>query len=103
MQTATRQPEQCAESLKALSDPTRLQIIEHLRAGPLNVGELAAAVDTTVVTISHHLGILYHAGFVRRTKQGRFVVYSLDKEVFIRSSRGAELIDLQCCRIEMSK
>ena len=55
------------------------------------------------VTVSHHLGILYHAGFVRRAKRGRFVEYSLEKKVFVRSSRGAEHIDLDCCRLELPR
>jgi DNA-binding transcriptional ArsR family regulator len=103
MQTSAWQPELCAESLKALSEPIRLRIIEHLRAKPLNVGELATALDTTAVTASHHLGILYHAGIVCRAKRGRFVLYSLEKKVFVRSSRGADHIDLHCCRLELPR
>jgi DNA-binding transcriptional ArsR family regulator len=94
-------PEHCAESLKALGDAIRLRIIERLRTGPMNVGELAAALENTAVTISHHLAILYHAGFVRRSKRGRFVEYRLERDIFIRSSRGIEHIDLQCCRLEL--
>lgn len=98
---AALDPEHCAEALKALSDPIRLRIIERLRGGPMNVGDLATAIDNTTVTVSHHLAILYHAGFVRRAKRGRFVEYSLERTVFVRSARGIEHIDLHCCRLEL--
>lgn len=103
MQTSAWQPEHCAESLKALADPIRLRIIEQLRTGPRNVGDLAAALETTAVTISHHLGILYHAGLVRRAKRGRFVDYSLERKIIVRTTRGAEHIDLRCCRLELPR
>jgi DNA-binding transcriptional ArsR family regulator len=99
--TRTLDPEHCAESLKALGDPIRLRIIAQLRTGPQNVGELAAALENTAVTISHHLAILYHSGFVRRAKRGRFVEYRLERNVFVRTSRGIEHIDLHCCRLEL--
>lgn len=93
--------EYCAGALRALGDPIRLRIIQHLRSGPSNVGDLATAIDNTTVTVSHHLGILYHAGFVARSKRGRFVVYSLQRTVFIQTSKGQEQIDLRCCRLEL--
>lgn len=102
-QTSSWQPEHCAEALKALADPIRLRIIGHLRTGPRNVGELAAALETTAVTISHHLGILYHAGIVSRAKRGRFVEYNLQRTIFVRSARGVEHLDLNCCRLELPR
>ncbi len=101
MRPQSLEPEQCAESLKALGDPARLRIIELLRSGPLNVGDLATATDSTTVNVSHHLGILYHAGFVHRAKRGRFVQYRLNQTVFVRTPRGVEHIDLKCCRLEL--
>jgi len=44
MRSQSLEPEQCAESLKALGDPARLRIIELFRSGPLHVVELATAV-----------------------------------------------------------
>ena len=99
--TSTLEPDYCAEALKALGDPIRLRIIDHLRSQPSNVGDLATAIDPSTVTVSHHLGILYHAGFVSRSKRGRFVVYSLKPTVFVRTSRGTEQIDLRCCQLEL--
>jgi DNA-binding transcriptional ArsR family regulator len=101
MRSTGWKPEDCAETLKALADPIRLRIIDLLRRGAKNVGDLAEALDATIVTVSHHLGVLYHAGIVRRSKRGRFVNYSLDGKILVRSSQGKELLDLQCCRLEL--
>lgn len=94
-------PEYCAEALKALGDPVRLRIISQLRQGPCNVGDLAAALNSSIVTVSHHLGILYHAGIVVRSKRGRFVIYQLPPDVFIRTERGTEQLNLRCCQLEL--
>ncbi len=88
--------EHCAEALKALGDPIRLKIVQHLRRGPCNVGDLGTAIELPTVTVSHHLGILYHAGIVARSKRGRFVVYSLQKAVFVKTNRCVEQLDLHC-------
>jgi DNA-binding transcriptional ArsR family regulator len=98
--TEPLQPEQCARKLAALADPERLRIIHCLRAGPRNVGELAALLDAKVVNISHHLGVLRHAGLVLDEKQGRFVLYRLHPDV---CRTGNEHLDLGCCRLEIPK
>lgn len=99
------QPRSCAERLKALSEPCRLRIVSSLRNGPKNVGELASELDSSVVTVSHHLGILRAAGLVERDRDGRFIVYRLPVEVFQRPSNANSLdyLDLGCCRLEMPK
>ena len=76
------QPDRCARMLRALADPERLRIITCLREGPRNVSELAALLHAEVVNVSHHLGVLRHAGVVCDEKQGRFVVYRLHPDVF---------------------
>jgi ArsR family transcriptional regulator len=94
--------DRCAHLLKAIADPERLKIIQCLRHGPLNVGEIAAKVEDEVVNVSHHLGVLRQSDFVLAEKQGRFVVYSLNPEVFTKSrGKAANRIDLGCCRIEI--
>jgi len=97
------QSNECAEKLKALGEPIRLRIVDSLRERPRSVGEIAKAVGEEIVTVSHHLGILYHADIVDREKQGRFVVYRLRQGLLVtRSSRhGKEHIDLGCCRLEV--
>ena len=84
--------------LRALADPERLRLIHCLRDGPRNVTELAGLVGGEVVNVSHHLGVLRHAGVVLDEKQGRFVVYRLHPDVF--HSTG-EHLDLGCCRLEL--
>jgi DNA-binding transcriptional ArsR family regulator len=98
------QSESCAEKLKALSEPLRLRIVDLLRGGPKNVGELADALGAEVVIVSHHLGILYHAGLLDREKQGRFVIYRLREGLLDRGPRKAnDQLDLGCCRLEIPK
>jgi DNA-binding transcriptional ArsR family regulator len=99
------QSDTCAEKLRALGDPIRIKIIDSLRACPLNVSELADCLELEVVTVSHHLGVLRHAGLVDREKQGRFAVYSLREGVFepTRAARVTEHINLGCCRLEIPK
>jgi DNA-binding transcriptional ArsR family regulator len=99
------QPKRCAELLGALAAPERLQIVRLLRDGPKNVSELAQRMKSSIVNVSHHLGVLRHAGLVRNKKQGRFVVYSLPPGVLQEEdAAGAnEHLDLGCCRLEMPK
>ncbi len=66
---------------KALNDPTRRQILDLLRAGDLNAGEIAEQFDMSKPSISHHLDLLRQAGLVESTKQGQFINYSLNTTV----------------------
>jgi DNA-binding transcriptional ArsR family regulator len=93
----------CAGLLKALADPERLRIVAGLRAGPRNVSELATLLQQPLANVSHHLGILRHAGLVRHRKDGKHVVYRLDPKVFRRASSAqpADCLDLGCCRLEL--
>lgn len=67
---------------RALSDPTRRQILRLLRRGDLTAGEIAAHFPMTKASISHHLNILKHAGLVSDERRGQHVVYSLNTTVF---------------------
>ncbi len=99
------QPQSCAERLKALSDPSRLRIVSCLREGPKNVSDIATELGVSIVTVSHHLGILKSAGLVESDRDGRFIIYRLPAEVFQRPKKATELdfLDLGCCRLEMPK
>jgi ArsR family transcriptional regulator len=97
------QPQRCARLLRALADPERLRIVHCLRGGPMNVSEVAAALDVPIVNVSHHLGVLRQAGLVQDEKQGRFVLYRLHPDVFHREKGAAEHLDLGCCRLEIPK
>ena len=66
---------------KALNDPTRRQILDLLRGGDLNAGDIAEQFDMTKPSISHHLDLLRQAGLVEATKQGQFISYTLNTTV----------------------
>ena len=66
---------------KALSDPTRRQVLQMLRAGPKTAGELAAAFDVSKPTMSAHFAVLREADLVMSEKQGKSVVYQLKMSV----------------------
>lgn len=69
------------DSFKALSDPTRRQIIELLRNGKLTAGEIVDKFQITGASISHHLSILKNAGLVTDDKQGKYIYYELNLSV----------------------
>lgn len=85
--------EKVAESFRALSEPTRLAILQELKAGPRTVGELVEAIGTTQPNISKQLRILLAASFVGREQRGAFVHYSLQGDFVI------QLCELVCERL----
>ncbi|HZD85076.1 MAG TPA: metalloregulator ArsR/SmtB family transcription factor [Gemmatimonadaceae bacterium] len=70
------------ELFHALSDETRLEIIELLRKGERCVCELTDTLDAAQSRLSFHLRVLKDAGIVRDRKDGRWVYYELDPEAF---------------------
>src|SRR4026208_1196575 len=74
--------ERSIELFHALSDETRLEIIELLRKGERCVCELTDTLDAAQSRLSFHLRVLKDAGIVRDRKDGRWVYYELDPEVF---------------------
>jgi DNA-binding transcriptional ArsR family regulator len=81
---------QVAAYFQALSEPTRLQILNLLRSGERNVGELAQACGYTSANISRHLSLLTQHGFVARESRGTAVYYRIaDESVYA-------LCDLVC-------
>ena len=69
------------KTFKALSDPTRRQILELLRRGPKSAGEISEQFGTSGATISHHLSVLKDAGLVSDEKRGKYIFYELDTSV----------------------
>ncbi len=67
---------------KALADPTRRAMLDRLRKGDLNAGELAEGLPMTKASVSHHLNLLKHAGLVRVRRSGQNQIYTLDTTVF---------------------
>ncbi len=66
---------------KALNDPTRRQILKLLKEKDLTAGQIAENFNISKPSISHHLEILKNAGLVSSTKQGQYIVYSLNTTV----------------------
>jgi DNA-binding transcriptional ArsR family regulator len=66
---------------KALSDPTRRQVLQHLQQGPLGAGELAALFDVSKPTMSAHFAVLVAAGLIEPDKHGRTITYRLKLSV----------------------
>ena len=66
---------------KALNDSTRREILELLKKGDLTAGDIADKFNITKPSISHHLDLLKQAGLVHSTKNGQFILYSLNTTV----------------------
>jgi ArsR family transcriptional regulator len=74
--------ERATELFHALSDQTRLDIVELLRNGERCVCELTDSLDAAQSRLSFHLRVLKDAGIVRDRKNGRWVHYELEPEAF---------------------
>lgn len=70
-----------ADTFKALSDPTRREILNLLKKRPMFAGEIVKQFQMTGATISHHLTILKQAGLIDEEKQGKYIQYSLNTSI----------------------
>jgi DNA-binding transcriptional ArsR family regulator len=70
------------EVFKALSDPTRRQILKLLQRGSRSAGELAESFEITKGSLSHHFNVLKAAELVRTRREGQQIIYSLNTSVF---------------------
>lgn len=69
------------ETLKALSDPTRREILQMLRSGSKSAGEISERFDITAAAISRHLSVLKDADLIRDQRDGKFIIYTLNTSV----------------------
>jgi DNA-binding transcriptional ArsR family regulator len=69
-----------AKALHCLSDPTRRQVFERLRAGPQSVGALARGLPVSRPAVSQHLKVLKAAGLVADRAEGVRRVYYIDPD-----------------------
>jgi ArsR family transcriptional regulator len=69
-------------AFKALSDPTRREILKLLRNGPKTSGEIAEKFPSAWATISRHLAVLRDAGLILSARNGQQIVYELNTTVF---------------------
>ena len=70
------------DAFKALSDPTRREILRLLGKRELTAGEIVGKFDISQPAISRHLAVLRQAGLVTARREGQNVVYALDTTVF---------------------
>ena len=69
------------QTLRALADPVRREILNHLKAGRLSAGEITEHFDITAAAISRHLSVLKEADLIRDERQGKFIYYELNASV----------------------
>ena len=69
-------------AFEALSDPTRLRIVEQLRGGERSVSSLVSTLAVCQPGVSRHLRILHERGFVRVRAEGQRRLYSLRPQPF---------------------
>lgn len=69
------------DTLRALSDPVRREILTMLRKGRLSAGEIGEAFPVSGAAISRHLAVLKDADLVRDCREGKFIYYELNASV----------------------
>ena len=68
-------------TMRALADPIRREILEMLKKGRLSAGDIAEHFDVTAPSISRHLSVLKEADLIRDTREGKFIFYELNASV----------------------
>ena len=68
-------------TMKALSDPIRRDILELLKAGRLSAGEIGEKFPVSGAAVSKHLSVLKEADLIRDAREGKFIFYELNTSV----------------------
>lgn len=85
-----------SETMKALSDPARREILNMLKAGRMTAGDIAGRFDMTGASVSYHLSQLKKAGLIFESREKNYIYYSLNASVleevllWIQSLKGVE-------------
>ena len=85
-----------SDTMKALSDPARREILNMLKGGRMTAGEIAGRFDMTNATVSSHLSQLKKVGLIFESREKNFIYYSLNASVleevllWIQSLKGEE-------------
>ena len=85
-----------SETMKALSDPVRREILNLLKGGSMTAGDIAGRFDMTGATVSYHLSQLKKAGLIFESREKNYIYYSLNASVleevllWIQSLKGEE-------------
>lgn len=69
------------DTMKALSDPTRREILNRLRQGSLTAGEIAELFPVSAAAVSRHLAVLREAELIRDRREGKYIYYELNASV----------------------
>lgn len=69
------------QTLKALADPIRREILNLLKDGRMSAGEITDHFSVTAASISRHLSVLREADLIRDTREGKFIFYELNASV----------------------
>ena len=69
------------DTMRALSDPTRREILQMLKRGTMSAGDLSAKFDMSAAAVSRHLAVLKEAELVRDKREGKFIYYTLNASV----------------------
>ena len=69
------------QTLKALADPTRREILNLLKKGKLSAGEITDHFQITAAAISRHLSVLKEADLIEDTREGKYIFYELNASV----------------------
>ena len=68
-------------TIKALSDPIRREILELLKSGRLSAGDIASQFTVSNAAISKHLCVLREADLIRDTREGKYIFYELNTSI----------------------
>ena len=68
-------------TLRALADPIRREILDMLKNGRLSAGQISEHFEVTGASVSRHLSVLKEADLIRDTREGKFIYYDLNASV----------------------
>ncbi len=89
-----------ADLFKVLSVDKRIDIIEHLKNGDMNVNALAESLGVTPSAVSQHLRVLKSAGLVTDDRKGYWVHYSLNREALEECRQRLNRVCTCGCQVE---
>lgn len=68
-------------TLRALADPIRREILNLLKSGRMSAGEIVENFNVTAPSISRHLSVLREADLIHDKREGKFIFYELNTSV----------------------